>query len=212
MVYTELVTLTNRRIDDIVNYIKRGGTLSYDPQLARLFKEWYGQNINGLGSSLTQKLGKNIDSFSDAKTEYMIRELLQNKADIDSMLEGYKDRYNNYSKVENGIVKGKVKQSKDFELWTSKKGSYLMYVTAQDDRVRESHKQLDGLVRPVSDRIWAEIAPRQAYGCRCTLKNIMKPDYVSESIPDIKDVSDRGIANNTFYTGEIFTKNHSYYG
>lgn len=211
MNYTELVTLTNRRIDDIHSYIMRGGTLNYDPQLANIFKEWFNQPIQGMGSSITQKLNTNMNDFSEAKAQTIIKEMLNNKSTLEDMLSGLKDRYNNYSKVEQSIVKSRSQQVKNFELWTSKKGTYLKYVTAGDSNVRSEHAALDGLIRPVTDKIWAEIAPRTDWGCRCILQNVVKPAYVSDS-PDVpSDFVDKGIAKNTFYSGQVFTKNHSYF-
>lgn len=209
MTYTELTILTNRRIDEIAMYIKRGNTLNYDPQLARVFNEFFSQNVRNMTTSMQQKLLRNLSLFSDAKTQMVINEMLSSRSSIDDILTGFKSKINNFSDVEAGIVKGKVRQVEQFDLWT-KKGGYLKYTTASDEKVRESHQRLEGLIRPVNDTIWQSIAPRVAYNCRCTLKHILKPDYISD-IPSIEGVADNGISGNAFFSGEIFTKNHSYF-
>lgn len=45
---------------------------------------------------------------------------------------------------------------------------YAQYVTAQDDRVRDSHAALDGIVLPVDSPFWDRHTPPWEYGCRCS--------------------------------------------
>lgn len=50
-----------------------------------------------------------------------------------------------------------------------KKFDVLEYRTVQDDRVRESHKQLHGKRFKTDDPIWDVIYPPNDWGCRCTV-------------------------------------------
>lgn len=49
---------------------------------------------------------------------------------------------------------------------------YLQYDTVGDDRVREKHADLDGLVRPIDDPIWDVIYPPNGWGCRCDVTQV----------------------------------------
>lgn len=211
MTHTELILVTNARMEYIANQVKLGNNIKNDRQLTRAFAEYFSENLKGLSSTMKERLAINLTDFSSAKTKTIIDDIMKNKTDLDQVLDGMKDKYNNYSLVEEGITKSHVIQVKQFDLWTSKKGSFLQYVTAEDDKVRDPHVRLNGLIRPVSDPIWKEIAPRVAYNCRCTLKHLLKAPYVSTSIPSLEGVRDSGIAKNTYYTGLIFDQKHSYF-
>ena len=45
---------------------------------------------------------------------------------------------------------------------------YSMYMTAKDDRVRDSHRALDGVVLPTLDPFWDSHTGPWDWGCRCT--------------------------------------------
>lgn len=56
---------------------------------------------------------------------------------------------------------------------------YAMYVTADDDKVRDSHDALAGLILPVDDPFWDTHTGPWEWGCRCT-KVPMAADEVDE--------------------------------
>lgn len=47
---------------------------------------------------------------------------------------------------------------------------YWEYVSARDDRVRESHAALDGLVIPCDSSFWSSHYPPWDWGCRCQVR------------------------------------------
>ena len=78
-----------------------------------------------------------------------------------------------------------VKDKADFPM--------LTYHTVGDSRVRPTHKELDGISRPVDDKFWNSYMPPNGWRCRCTvlqggsdvqktnLQGFKKPD----DVPDI---------------------------
>jgi len=50
------------------------------------------------------------------------------------------------------------------------------YVTARDDRVRDSHAALDGIILPADDPFWDEHYPPWDWGCRCTVRPRMSAE------------------------------------
>ena len=44
----------------------------------------------------------------------------------------------------------------------------LRYETMEDERVRSSHRVLNGIVRPIHDPFWNTYYPPNGYNCRCT--------------------------------------------
>jgi len=53
---------------------------------------------------------------------------------------------------------------------------FWQYLTSQDDRVRDSHAALDGLVLPADSPFWATHFPPWDYGCRCQVVPLQAED------------------------------------
>lgn len=53
----------------------------------------------------------------------------------------------------------------------------LQYRTANDERVRASHRILHGTTLPVDDPFWKQYTPPNGWGCRCTVVAVLKDDY-----------------------------------
>jgi SPP1 gp7 family putative phage head morphogenesis protein len=58
--------------------------------------------------------------------------------------------------------------------------THLQYLTMEDDRVRESHAALDGIILPKDDPFWQTHFPPWEWGCRCRTRT-MNPDQVDEA-------------------------------
>lgn len=54
---------------------------------------------------------------------------------------------------------------------------YLEYVTAEDDRVREEHRRLAGIILPVDDPFWDQYYPPNGWRCRCSVRKITEREY-----------------------------------
>lgn len=51
---------------------------------------------------------------------------------------------------------------------------YWKYVTVGDDKVRESHAKLNGLILPADHPFWSEHFPPWDWGCRCQVVSVTK--------------------------------------
>lgn len=51
---------------------------------------------------------------------------------------------------------------------------YLMYDAVNDSRVRPTHLELDGTIRPVEDSFWDVNTPPIGFNCRCALVSLSK--------------------------------------
>ena len=49
---------------------------------------------------------------------------------------------------------------------------YLEYMTARDERVRENHRTLDGIVLPADDPFWDQYLPPNGWRCRCFVRKL----------------------------------------
>lgn len=88
----------------------------------------------------------------------------------------------------------------------------LQYRTANDARVRASHRILEGVCYPIEAAFWDTMYPPNGFGCRCGVKQ------VSESVRDrapkrpIKDTEiPEAFRCNAGKTGEIASQKHPYF-
>jgi SPP1 gp7 family putative phage head morphogenesis protein len=84
----------------------------------------------------------------------------------------------------------------------------LQYVTAHDERVRDSHRVLHNIIRPVNDPFWRTHTPPLGYRCRCV---IIQTDEAATGIPHELPKSPAGFGHNPGETGEVFSQEHPYF-
>lgn len=61
--------------------------------------------------------------------------------------------------------------------------THLQYLATEDDRVRDSHLALNGVILPKSDPFWDSHLPPWDWGCRCRVRP-MNPDLVDDARAD----------------------------
>jgi SPP1 gp7 family putative phage head morphogenesis protein len=66
---------------------------------------------------------------------------------------------------------------------------YLIYIATQDDRTREEHMALHGVVRPISDPFWMSYYPPWDYQCRCDAESLTAEEAADAGPgPDVDDM------------------------
>lgn len=71
-----------------------------------------------------------------------------------------------------------IELEKDDSIWGYK------YVTVGDDRVRQEHERLDGLVKKRDHPIWGTIWPPNGWNCRCQVLVIYDEDEAETRLPN----------------------------
>lgn len=87
---------------------------------------------------------------------------------------------------------------------------YLKYRTAGDGRVRDEHKNLNGVIKLVDDKFWDVYYPPNGWNCRCSVQQLEdgKPTNDSEiKLPPV--VSE--MRGNSGKKGVIFNNKHPYF-
>lgn len=90
---------------------------------------------------------------------------------------------------------------------------FLQYRTAGDDRVRDSHRKLNGITKPVDDAFWDEFYPPNGWRCRCTVKQVAGDSTLRMKLAEGEgedEVQDE-FKTNSGKTGHIFSLKHPYY-
>ena len=59
---------------------------------------------------------------------------------------------------------------------------YYQYLTQNDDRVRPTHQQMHGVIRPVGDALWRIWWPPCGYNCRCYIRPITRAEAEAEGL------------------------------
>jgi len=128
---------------------------------------------------LTQSMMEaNIHKFSAAKNVAQLRQLNQVRQRVSSFsefkgeAESVLDQYNrNYLKAEYDLARSTAQNASAYVQQVAEQDTfpYLEYQTAGDDRVRVSHKALDGRIYQVDDPALDTIYPPNGWGCRCEM-------------------------------------------
>ena len=100
---------------------------------------------------------------------------------------------------------------------------YWRYNTADDDRVRPEHAELDGLVLPANDPRWDKIFPPNGWKCRCYITPLMAHEVEGIDFEEMRNRCDayfntaewkqnqaQGWDTNRGKTAEVFDKNQQY--
>ena len=66
---------------------------------------------------------------------------------------------------------------------------FLQYRTANDKRVRDTHKKLHNVTLPITSRFWDTYYPPNGWGCRCNAVQVRKNKYTAT---DEMDAMDKG--------------------
>lgn len=101
---------------------------------------------------------------------------------------------------------------------------YWEYVTVDDDKVRDEHAKLHGLILPANDPLWQKIFPPNDWNCRCRVRPLMRhelpngfdlraeqakvADYMDEAT--YKKAKATGWATNRAEAKEVFHQNQMY--
>jgi SPP1 gp7 family putative phage head morphogenesis protein len=80
----------------------------------------------------------------------------------------------------------------------------LEYRTVGDDRVRDDHRDLDGVIKPLNDPFWDQWFPPNGFRCRCGTRQT--DNGVSKGTP--KGSPDKGFKQHVGKTLEIYSDEH----
>lgn len=154
----------------------------------------------GLGEqpdpAVAAALRENAFIFSGFKTHAELEQVAQLLTDENGNIRPFNDFLNDVQKLNkdynhtylrteyNQAVQAAQMASKWADFERDKDFINLQYRTANDERVRASHRILHGVTLPVDDKFWQQYTPPNGWGCRCTVVAVPKDD------PDhpIKDV------------------------
>lgn len=87
----------------------------------------------------------------------------------------------------------------------------LQYSTVGDGKVRNSHKALDGIKKPVDDQFWNTYYPPNGWNCRCDVIQMVGTDIIPTNDDTTPQIVAPMFQTNLAKQGLIFPKGHPYF-
>lgn len=87
----------------------------------------------------------------------------------------------------------------------------LQYQTVGDERVRQSHRALDNIIKPVDDPFWDEFYPPNDWNCRCIVLQLEEgeiTDTEGQNFEEVRDLFRQNAAKDGFVFNE---ETHPYF-
>lgn len=197
-------------------------------ELSQGLEDGYGQKIaavkwNSPDGILLAKLTESLYVFSANKDYQLLTELngllldggtVRNYASFEAeALKLHEDYNRNWlqTEYETAIATGQM-AAKWVGFQEDKDKYFLRYSTANDDRVRPTHAELDGIMLPVDHAFWNTHYPPLGWKCRCNVVRVPRNgktateqsavDSISAKVPDF--------GHNAGKTGVVFPDSHQY--
>ena len=225
--------------ENLLNNFKK--SLKYDPAT---YQETVNKLMEGLysGLGLTHEYGSekyltrtmmelNIHRFGFQKNYYEVFELnklFRNTDNFNDFKQGAKNVLGKLDQYLETEYETAAATSQNAERWADYKQEkntfpYLKYETAGDEKVRDSHRVLDGKIFKLDNRnSWQDIYPPNGYRCRCEMIQL-RADEVNEATDlttgdqarqlmgdKYQRMKEDGFAVNKGETKQIFDLNQGY--
>lgn len=191
--------------------------------LSRVLGEEIKIKAKGLESAFHAHLKNNLFVFSAAKTftQYQVlSDLLTDETGKRKPWQSFKDdaldvhkTYNiDYLKTEYITAGRSAKMASKWQRFESQKDLFdLQFQTSEDNKVRKSHSELNGIVKPVNDDFWNTYTPPLSWRCRCTIRQVAKGTPITDNskFKDLKKPTEQF----RFNPGKqklIFSEKHPY--
>jgi len=189
-------------------------------------KDWAKMGEDADNDRTIRSLKKNMFNFSGAKGYTMQQEMqdLMTKNgklvpfnEFKSKVRELNPKYNgNYLQAEFQTARQTANHVRNWQQFQKDKDVFpnLKYMTSNDDRVRDGHKDLHGTVKPVGDEFWNTFYPPNGWRCRCYATQTSEPASGQEYPADKAEGLGVGkaFAANPAKTGEVYSKKkHPYF-
>lgn len=172
---------------------------------------------------MLRHLQGSVYSFSAAKNWQQLRDMTVALADGDSLrtekeyrqaIDALNIQYNrNWLRTERDTaIAGGQMASRwvDFER-NADSMPMLQYSTVGDGKVRDSHRALDGIIKPINDPFWNTYYPPNGWNCRCDVIQLPGRDIVPTKDDGTPQVITPMFETNLAKQGLIFPKGHPYF-
>lgn len=147
--------------------------------------------------------------FSGLKTFHELNEAFPSLLDENGNKKPFKDFLNdvqtidktyneNYLKAEYNFATSSAEMAARWESFQEDGDRYnLQYRTAGDNKVRDSHRAMDGITLPMDDPFWNDYFPPNGWNCRCTVVQVRKSKYPETSPQEAERLGEESMDSKT---------------
>lgn len=164
-----------------------------------------------------QAIEENLARFAAGKQNRIVEELRRlkakglSRADFDKKAARLMNLHNRqYFRAELQAATAAAQAAESWAVFESRAYLYpnLKYMTAGDERVRDSHRILDEVIKPISDPFWDMYYPPNGWNCRCTVVQTDEPPTPGR---EVDFDPPKGFRDNVGKTGKLFGDDHPYF-
>jgi|WetSurMetagenome_2_1015567.scaffolds.fasta_scaffold42680_4 SPP1 gp7 family putative phage head morphogenesis protein len=189
--YSKLMSFIHKQNDVTPDTIKKKVPQEFIQTMTGIFNDALEEGIKteDLSDGTREKMQKSNYVFSGEKTFHEMKEAFallfdengnrktfeQFSNDVQTINENYNK---NYLKTEYNFATNSGLMAARWESFQEGGDKYfLQYRTAEDERVRLTHRPLDEVTLPIDDPFWDDFFPPNGWGCRCTVVQVRKKKY-----------------------------------
>lgn len=201
--------LTNQTYSDLLNGVSAG----------------YGNSFSSFGKDAGKdttviEMRQNLYRFSHAKTVTELEEFnkalydgeqIRSLPEFKNVVEKINAKYNrSYLETEYNTARNAAEHARKWREYQDDKKLFpnLKYMTVADDRVRDEHAVLHGVIKPLDDPFWSLYYPPNGWNCRCyTVQTAEQSDKGKFEDKSIK----KEFLGNVGTDNVIFSKEHSFF-
>lgn len=172
-------------------------------------------------TKLITEIESNVYVFSGFKTYHQLKEATMLLTDEHGLrkpfnkflkdVQAINDTYNiNYLHAEynHAVACGQMTTNWEQILERAEVAPYLKYKTAEDERVRDSHRPLNNVIKRFDDAFWNVYYPPNGWNCRCDVVQIIDGEITEEfDAPELPAM----FRNNVGKNGVVFPDTHPYF-
>lgn len=198
---------------------------------AEVNAEWNNDNVDydTPDNSMLAYMRTNLFAFSSAKNLSQLQEMRNELIDENGKVRSFNDFVEAVAPIHEQYNKNHLQAEYNHTVAASQLAStwlnieadkelfpFLQYNTVGDDRVRTTHRTLDGKVVAVDDTFWQTYYPPNDWNCRCDVTQLTEDQGADKAVAgdtiDTDDVIRSDYFNkNTGMTGQLFTNDHPYF-
>ena len=213
--------------DKVIQDVIDGKTGEIHPDVYQAYSENLRKAVGGVLSSeqygdkyfdLQAQLQANVSRFAAYKAYHLTQQLKQQREkwsdddDLRKVAKAVLNTFNRYQAAEYNTATARARTAKqwtDFNADPISNELYpnLKWLPSRSATPREEHIPFYGLVLPKTDPFWQQNQPGNLWNCKCDWEETDEPAATSSP----KTICAKGLEGNPAETGEVFTKECTYF-
>lgn len=179
------------------------------------------QQADNVANSLYNQLRQNTEQFFFLKNRSMAQQIVplltdtvgnvRRESEVYALARPIVQDYNRlWFKAEYNAHTASAQMTSKWE--TLRNAPLITFRTAGDERVRQTHRPLDGITLPPTDPFWLSFYPPLAWNCRCTVSRASFGAQVKSAPADLSpDIVPPVFQNHPAFTGQLVNVSASPY-